>query len=88
MSEPYDVGINAPAARDPQRLPEKIISARVELIFGPLDGNPDRIGKPLRAELEKSHSARRGDYRVVYAIRDVTRRIEIEHIARRSDIYR
>jgi mRNA-degrading endonuclease RelE of RelBE toxin-antitoxin system len=33
-------------------------------------------------------SARRGDYRVVYAIVEATRRIEIMHIGRRSDVYR
>ena len=35
-----------------------------------------------------SHSALRGDYRVVYAIRDDSHRVEIEHIDRRSDICR
>ena len=48
MSEPYQVRITARAARDLQRLPEKIATACVELAG-------------LRA-------ARRGDFRVVYAI--------------------
>ncbi|MGI8759797.1 MAG: type II toxin-antitoxin system RelE family toxin [Jatrophihabitantaceae bacterium] len=88
MIEPYRVQITARAGRDLQRLPERIATACVEFIFGPLVENPRRVGKPLRDELVGLHSARRGDYRVVYAIVEDTRRIEIVHIHRRSDIYR
>lgn len=88
MSQPYQVQITARAARDLGRLPEKIASASVEFIFGPLAANPRRVGKPLRDELTGLHSARRGDYRVVYAIAEDTHRIEIMHIDRRSDVYR
>lgn len=88
MSEPYQVQLTARAARDLQRLPEKIATACAEFIFGPLVENPGRVGKPLRNELVGLHSARRGDYRVAYAIVDGTRRIEIVHIDRRSDVYR
>lgn len=51
MSEPYQVQITARAARDLQRLPEKIATACVEFIFGPLVENSRRVGKPLRDEL-------------------------------------
>ena len=87
MSGPYEVRITARAARDLDQVPEKIASACVEFIFGALADNPHRVGKPLRAELSGSHSARRGDYRVIYAIDDVRHLIAIEHIGRRSDIY-
>ncbi|MGI8589810.1 MAG: type II toxin-antitoxin system RelE family toxin [Nakamurella sp.] len=88
MIEPYQIQITARAARDLQRLPEKIAMACVEFMFGPLVRNPLRVGKALRDELVGLHSARRGDYRVVYAIVEDTGRIEIVHIDRRSDIYR
>lgn len=88
MNEPYRVGITARAARDLQRLPDKIASACVVFIFGPLADNPHRVGKPLRGELAGSHSARRGDYRVVYSVREGKHLVEVEHIARRSDVYR
>jgi mRNA-degrading endonuclease RelE of RelBE toxin-antitoxin system len=88
VSEPYQVQITNRAARDIQRLPEKIATACVEFIFGPLVENPQRVGKALRAELAGLRSARRGDYRVIYAIVEDKRRIEIVHIDRRSDIYR
>lgn len=84
----YDVAITATAARDPQRLPEKVAAACVEFIFGPLVGNPHRLGKPLRDDLAGLHSAHRGDYRVIYIIDGPDHRIEIIHIARRSDVYR
>ena len=88
MSERYEVQITARAARDLERLPEKIATACVEFIFGPLVKNPYRVGKALREELVDLHSARRGDYRVIYAIDGEKRRIEIMHIDRRTDVYR
>jgi len=88
VSEHYSIRITARAERDLQRLPEKIATACVEFIFGPLAENPRRMGKPLRGELGGLHSARRGDYRVVYGIVADTRTVEILHIDRRSDVYR
>ncbi len=88
MSEPYQVQITARAARDLLGLPEKLATACVEFLFGPLVENPRRVGKPLRDELVGLHAARRGDYRVVYAIVEDARRVVIMHIARRSDVYR
>jgi mRNA interferase RelE/StbE len=87
-NEPYEIAVTARAARDLQRLPEKIAAACVGFLFGPLADNPYRLGKPLREELEGLHSARRGDYRVIYAINDAHRRLEIVHIDRRGDVYR
>jgi mRNA interferase RelE/StbE len=88
VSKPYTIRITARAARDLQRLPEKIATACLEFVFGALAGNPQRVGEPLRDELVGLHSARRGDYRVVYAMVDDTRAAEIVHVGRRSDIYR
>ena len=88
MSEPYQVLITARAARDLQRLPEKIATACIEFIFGPLAEHPHRVGKALRDQLVGLHAARRGDYRVVYAVDGDRRRIEVVHIDRRTDVYR
>ncbi len=87
MSEQYSIRVTARAERDLQRLPEKIATACVEFIFGPLAEHPRRVGKPLRDELVGLHSARRGDYRVVYEVVDDST-VEIVHIGRRSDVYR
>lgn len=85
---PYRIRISARAARDLQRTPEEVAAACVEFIFGPLAENPRRVGKPLRDELTGLHSARRGDYRIVYAIADAALEVQILHIMRRSDVYR
>lgn len=88
MEELYLIRVAARAERDLQRLPEKIATACVAFIYGPLADNPQRVGKPLRGELGGLHSARRGDYRVIYGVVEGARTVEILHIDRRSDVYR
>ncbi|MCA1727437.1 MAG: type II toxin-antitoxin system RelE/ParE family toxin, partial [Actinobacteria bacterium] len=57
----------APSAdRALRRLPEKAASAIVEFMLGPLLDAPERVGRPLRGELEGLRAARRGAYRVLY----------------------
>jgi mRNA-degrading endonuclease RelE of RelBE toxin-antitoxin system len=50
--------------------------------------NPRRVGKPLRLELVGLHSARRGDFRVIYRIDEAQNRVDIIAIEHRSDAYR
>ncbi|MGI8949118.1 MAG: type II toxin-antitoxin system RelE family toxin [Ornithinimicrobium sp.] len=52
------------------KLPEKVGTAAVESIFGPLARNPHRVGKALRFELSGLRTARRGDFRIIYRITD------------------
>ena len=73
------------AKRALTRLPEKVAAAAVEFIYGPVAENPRRVGKALRRELEGLHSARRGDYRIIYRISDVVTIMAIHH---RADTYR
>jgi mRNA interferase RelE/StbE len=88
VEERYSIRVTTRAERDLQRLPEKVATACIAFIFGPLSDNPQRVGKPLRGELSGLHSARRGDYRVIYGIVEDGRTVEILHIDRRSDVYR
>lgn len=69
-------------------LPETAAAACIEFILGPLAENPHHVGKPLRAELAGLHSARRGEYRVVYRINDGEVVIHIVTIRHRRDAYR
>jgi mRNA-degrading endonuclease RelE of RelBE toxin-antitoxin system len=78
----------ATATRALQRLPEKVATAAIEFIYGSLAENPQRVGKPLRFELEGLHSARRGDYRVVYEIDRHGEMVTIIAIQHRADVYR
>lgn len=89
MSDPgFTVAWTGPAQRALRKLPEKVAAAAVEFIYGSLRDNPDRVGKPLRYELAGLHSARRGDYRIIYRINTDQRVIEIAAIEHRADAYR
>lgn len=85
MTEQYEVAWTPTAKRALQRLPEKVATAAIEFIYGPLASNPQRVGKALRFDLEGLHSARRGDYRIIYRIDHRVTIIAIEH---RADVYR
>lgn len=86
--EPHSIVWAPPARRSLSRLPEKVATAAIEFIYGPLAARPHRVGHALRLELAGRHSARRGDHRIVYRIDDERRRVVIEAIQHRSDAYR
>ena len=57
-------------------------------MFGPLSENPQRIGKPLTGRLEGLRVARRGDYRIIYEIREDEWVVVIHRVQHRRDVYR
>lgn len=71
-----------------EQLPEKVASAAFEFITGPLAENPHRVGKKLREPLLPLYSARRGEYRVIYDIRETEVIVEVVSVAHRRDAYR
>jgi mRNA interferase RelE/StbE len=75
------------ARRDLERVPEKFAAAIVELLPG-IAANPHRLGKPLRFELEGGRVARRGPYRIVYALDEEARTVTVLAVAHRADVYR
>ncbi|WP_269779157.1 type II toxin-antitoxin system RelE family toxin [Propioniciclava soli] len=85
MADTYEISWTPAARRALHRLPEKVAAAVIEFIYGPLASNPQRAGKALRINLEGLHSARRGDYRVIYRI---DTRVAIAAIEHRADVYR
>ena len=85
MTEQYEIAWTPTAKRALQRLPEKVATAAIEFIYGTLASTPQRVGKALRFDLEGLHSARRGDYRIIYRIDHRLTIIAIEH---RADVYR
>jgi mRNA interferase RelE/StbE len=85
---PYAVEWASPARRALARLPERVATAAVEFIYGPLAEQPHRVGRALRLGLEGKHSAHRGDYRVLYQIDEPGRRVLVLTIAHRADVYR
>ncbi len=84
----FEVGWTLAARRSLARLPEKLATAVVEFVYGSLAANPPRVGKPLRLDLEGLHSARRGDYRVIYRIDTDRRRVDVIAVEHRADAYR
>jgi mRNA-degrading endonuclease RelE of RelBE toxin-antitoxin system len=84
----YKLSLSAAARRAlADTLPEQIAAAVWEFISGPLLDNPYRVGKPLRFGLEGFHSARRGQYRVIYRVHDQEVVVEVVKISHRSDSY-
>lgn len=86
--DPNPVAWTGGSRRALSRLPEKVATAAAEFVYGSLAGSPYRVGKPLRLGLEGLHSARRGDYRVIYRIDDDRRVVTVMAIEHRSDVYR
>jgi mRNA-degrading endonuclease RelE of RelBE toxin-antitoxin system len=65
-----------------------VAAVAIEFLYGSLAANPQRVGKPLKRDLEGLHSARRGDYRVICRIDEENRKVEVVAIERRSVAYR
>ena len=84
----FAIAWTAAARRALTKLPKKVATAVIEFLYGSLAENPHRVGKPLKLGLEGMHSARRGDYRVIYRIDDDQRLVTVLAIEHRSDIYR
>ncbi len=84
----YAVAWSAPARRAIAKLPEKVAIVIVEHIYGAIAHNPQRSGHLLHLELAGIHSARRGDFRIIYEINDENETITIQALGHRSDIYR
>jgi mRNA-degrading endonuclease RelE of RelBE toxin-antitoxin system len=85
---PRQLALASSAERTLARLPETVAAAVVEFLVGPLLEAPERIGKPLRYELEGYWSARRGAYRIIYRLDHDSRAVQVVRIEHRSDAYR
>jgi len=82
------VDVTPEARRHLDRLPDRLRGAVLAAIFDAIAVNPRRAGKPLRGELEGLHSARRGDFRIIYEVIEAERTVVIHRAARRNDVYR
>ena len=87
-SPAYVLRVAPSAARSLERLPEAVAAAVVEFLTGPLIREPKRVGKPLLRPLAGVWSARRGAYRVIFAIDELDRQVLVVRISHRADVYR
>lgn len=94
MAEPDDHPpyrlLLAPGARRAltDTLPAAAAFAAWEFISGPLTREPHRVGAALLAPFEGQWRARRGEYRVRYAIDDASRTVHVLDIDHRRGAYR
>lgn len=85
----YEVRLAPPARRAlATQLPEAVAAACYAFLSGPLADNPHRVGKPLTGMYDGLHSARRGEYRVIYRIDDGIVVVVVVAIRHRHDAYR
>jgi mRNA interferase RelE/StbE len=79
-----------PAARRAiaERPPESVAAAVLEFCEAALAVNPQRVGKPLFGPLAGCHGARRGTYRIVYRIDEISHVVHVLDVEHRSEIYR
>jgi mRNA interferase RelE/StbE len=84
----WTVALSSAAIKDLDRLPQRVVPAVIEFIFGPLAENPRRLGKPLRSDFTGIYSARRGVYRVLYEINEDDHSVTAVRIGYRGDAYR
>jgi mRNA interferase RelE/StbE len=88
VTEAWDVQFAPSALRGLDRLPPRIAPAIIEFVTRTLPRNPEQLSKPLRGEFEGLHSARRGDYRVLFSLDRDTRVLLVVRVAHRADAYR
>ena len=90
MTKPaYEIVVTPPARRAvADELPEAVATAVLDFITTALLDNPQRVGKPLRDDLDGIWSARRGTYRVLYRIHEDRREVVVLRIDHRRDVYR
>ena len=84
----YDVALTPEAQRQLSRLPEKIVAAVLEGLYGSIAQDPSRVSKPLHDELAGLRVARRSQYRVVLRIGESKHPIVVRRIDHRRDVYR
>lgn len=84
----WEIRWTTAAQRAVQRLPEKVAAACIEFVYAGLAENPRRVGKALRFELEGIYRARRGDYRVLYALDEQDQAVTVVAVQHRAEVYR
>jgi mRNA-degrading endonuclease RelE of RelBE toxin-antitoxin system len=85
---PYDVALTPEAQRQLSRLPQKIVAAVLQGLYGSIARDPSRVSKPLHDELVGLRVARRSEYRVVCRIDESKHLIVVRRIEHRRDVYR
>lgn len=87
--EAWRVTFAGPARRHISlQIPEAVAVAVLEFCATALASNPHRVGSELGDPFEGCRSARRGAFRVVYAIDEERREVRVLRVMHRADVYR
>jgi len=82
----YTITIKASARRELERLDDSVLTRVVSKIES-LAGNPRPSGCKKLRRFQNQWRVRVGDYRVVYAIDDSRRIVDVNRIRHRRDVY-
>jgi mRNA-degrading endonuclease RelE of RelBE toxin-antitoxin system len=85
---PFEIAFTPEVQRQLSRLPEKIVTAVLEGLYGSIARDPWRMSKPLHDELAGLRVARRGPYRIVFRIDEAKGLIVVRRVDHRRDAYR
>ena len=85
---PWQLALASSAEPTLVRLPHRVAAAVVEFLVDPLLEAPEKVGKPLRYELEGYWSARRGAYRIIYRLDHNAHTVRAVRVEHRADVYR
>jgi mRNA interferase RelE/StbE len=69
-------------------LPESVAAACAEFIYGAMAENPYRVGRQLAPPHHPRWAARRGDFRIIYEVREDRVDVLVVNIRHRRDAYR
>jgi len=83
----YEVIVEAGAAKGLRRLPADVVRRIARQIRG-LTADARPAGCRKLTESENAYRIRVGDYRIVYEVEDARRRVLVQAIGHRKDIYR
>jgi mRNA interferase RelE/StbE len=84
----YTITISQSALKELYKLQKQAVK-KIEKSINALSENPRPVGvKKLKGNNEDLYRIRSGDYRVVYAIDDGIRIVDVRKIGHRKDIYK
>jgi len=89
VTQSYTARLHGPARRGvTHTLPPAVAFACLEFVEGPLSESPRRVGRELWTPRQGQWSARRGEYRIIYAIDDASMTVHVLDVSHRRVVYR
>jgi len=87
----YSINVSPAARRDLKHLAKRLAHDQLERIderIRALAKDPRPAGSEKLSQTDNIYRVRDGDYRIVYAIRDAVKQVELVRVRDRKDVYR